>query len=441
MRRREAHASLAVAQEDGGALAAEGRENGLDRRLVHLAERFRPSPAFNKPVQCRLLPGRMGQCPLRPIPAGHVPCETLGVNEPAVLPKHARVHQDIPGRSVLAPEPRGVVAQRLTRAQPPQELAAGRGINMKLRHRMPDILLGGVSQHLEFGRVRPQDDAVGVDAIQSDGRGFHKGCQFLVAAAQFGFDAFALGNFGLQRGRFPLQRGDGAQLVGAKIPTETLRRQHVRVGIAHVLEELAVLRAGEGAHGIGAQHFQFLLPGDPIPQPFQFVHGRVLPALPQHGHHLAERTQPGPAFFQSIHHTGRLREEALLIQGAVRHEAAQHLRRVHDRQLPVRLQPLHVEAVRRQPFFRAGPVIFGCNDQGAFSRAESRGDELADGSDKEFLGLVELHKMSVRGGLVLSGSSGGSVARFPARMECGRRRIARRADGRFCRHSRPGVDR
>src|SRR4051794_17219323 len=47
-----------------------------------------------------------------------------------------------------------------------------------------DVLRGSIAEHLQFGLVGPEDDAVGIDPVQSDGRVFDKVPEIAFALAQ-----------------------------------------------------------------------------------------------------------------------------------------------------------------------------------------------------------------------------------------------------------------
>ena len=96
--------------------------------------------------------------------------EALGVDEPPLLPQHARVDQDRLQRAVLAPHLRRILEQPLAAAQAVQDVGEDGLIGVELADVVTDVLVARVAERLQLRVVRPQDDPVRADAVQADGR-------------------------------------------------------------------------------------------------------------------------------------------------------------------------------------------------------------------------------------------------------------------------------
>jgi hypothetical protein len=88
------------------------------------------------------------------------------VHEAAVLEPHAGVDQDVANRVILAPEPRGAVADVLAGGQSAQDVGDHVGVDVELGDVVADVLLGGVPQEVELSLVGAENGTVRPEEVQ-----------------------------------------------------------------------------------------------------------------------------------------------------------------------------------------------------------------------------------------------------------------------------------
>jgi hypothetical protein len=87
------------------------------------------------------------------------------VHEAPVVPPDVRRDEHVAHRAVLAPHARGLVAHRLPVAQPAQQRRRLLAIDVELGDAAADVFARLVAEHRELVSVRPENPAVGPDAM------------------------------------------------------------------------------------------------------------------------------------------------------------------------------------------------------------------------------------------------------------------------------------
>src|SRR5690349_13632637 len=113
---------------------------------------------------------------------GDVAREAARVDKLTVFEVAAGVDAHDLDRTVLATQPRFVVAHHLTFAQPVENVFDRFAVDMKIDDVAADVFLARVTDQIELGLVRAQDRSVGADPVQTDGGVFEEVRQLRLTA-------------------------------------------------------------------------------------------------------------------------------------------------------------------------------------------------------------------------------------------------------------------
>ena len=103
-----------------------------------------------------------------PFEVRDVPREAPCMNEPSLVPQHARVDQDVPDRAVLASHPGFDVAEDLAVGESVENALDVILVDVELRDVVPDVLVTREAEHVQFGLVHAKDRAVGAHPMETD---------------------------------------------------------------------------------------------------------------------------------------------------------------------------------------------------------------------------------------------------------------------------------
>ncbi len=109
-----------------------------------------PSPGGNRTRrQCGVQPrAGVGQRYLCAPALSDVPREAASMDKTAIVPHDAGIDQNILDRSVLAPQPRGILGQLFSRRQPIEDVADHVPISMKFGDGTTQVFFPGVAKHV-----------------------------------------------------------------------------------------------------------------------------------------------------------------------------------------------------------------------------------------------------------------------------------------------------
>ncbi len=339
----------------------------------------------------------------------HVAHDAARVNEFTISPVRARVDQDFPDRSVLAAQPRRIIAERFVAFETDEDVVARRAVRMKVPDVAADVFVARVAEQIQLRRVRPEDRPIGVDPMHAVDRVFDEIPELLFGLAQFRVDGFTLRenasecrlelapvfNLGLERACVVLEQCTGDPLAIRRPGIRQGRRGgDVGVGPADVVQRWPrVADIEERSNRVRAKQRKRMSAGEPVPLFFEADRRRPAFLFPQQVHHLAVSAERGAVLSLQplLDESAESRFEAILVRHAVDHELRQRLFRVHQQQLACIPRCIDVEASRRDVANERVLVLRRGDDNDRLAACEALDEKPADERQQRRVVLIEMH--------------------------------------------------